>query len=240
MASDVIKRLLQSTIAVICCLASTALAEAPPPSFDQGAALYRNQNYAAALPIFLSVYRLAAEAGHAPAQYQMGVMLRDGEGVTPNEAAALRWFQQAAQNGYDKARLVIEDLTPGAALVSNPDEPMPQRTEPWNFELPASLSQPLMEQAISPPQSSFERGFRVQLAAMRSKEAAIDLWEFLKQEFPRLTSSLPYTVSVFEPDDQSPTLYRLRVGDFRSEQSARRFCDIIAPITRRTCWLIND
>ena len=110
MVSDVIKRLLQSTIAVICCLASAALAEAPPPSFDQGAALYRDQNYAAALPIFLalakqgdvqaqtvlammfrygegtpvdsetalSVYRLAAEAGHAPAQYQMGVMLRDG------------------------------------------------------------------------------------------------------------------------------------------------------------------
>jgi len=272
MVSDVIKRLLQSTIAVICCLASAALAEAPPPSFDQGAALYRDQNYAAALPIFLalakqgdvqaqtvlammfrygegtpvdsetalSVYRLAAEAGHAPAQYQMGVMLRDGEGVTPNEAAALRWFQQAAQNGYDKARLAIEDLAPSAALASNPDEPMPQRTEPWNFELPASLSQPLMEQTTSPPQPSFERGFRVQLAAMRSKEAVIDLWEFLKQEFPQLTSSLPYTVSVFEPDDQSPTLYRLRVGDFRSEQSARRFCDIIAPVTRRTCWLIND
>ena len=272
MAADVIKWLQRSTILGICCIASAALAEPPATSFDQGAALYRDQNYAAALPIFvtlakqgdvqaqtvlaimfrygegtpvdpetaLSVYRLAAEAGHAPAQYQMGVMLRDGEGVTTNEAAALRWFQQAAQNGYDKALLAIEDLAPSPSLTPNPDGPMPQRTEPWNFELPPGLSQQLMEQAISPPQPSFERGFRVQLAAMRSKEAAIDLWEFLKQELPQLTASLPYTVSVFEPDDQSPTLYRLRVGDFRSEQSAHRFCDIIAPITRRTCWLIYD
>ena len=270
--ADIIKWLLQSSLLAICCSAPVTLAEAPAPSFDQGAALYRDQNYAAALPIFLalaregdvqaqtvlammfrygegtpvdpetalSVYRLAAEAGHAPAQYQMGVMLRDGEGVTPNEAAALRWFQQAAQNGYDKARLAIEDLSPSQSLTSNPGEPMPQRTEPWNFELPPNVSQSLSKQAVARPQPSFERGFRVQLAATRSKEAAIDLWEFLKQEFPQLTSSLPYTVSVFEPDDQSPTLYRLRVGDFRTEQSARRFCDIIAPVTQRTCWLIND
>ena len=93
MASDVIKRLLRSTIAVICCLASAALAEAPPPSFDQGAALYRDQNYAAALPIFLAL----AKQGDVQAQTVLAMMFRYGEGTPVDSETALSVYRLAAE-----------------------------------------------------------------------------------------------------------------------------------------------
>jgi hypothetical protein len=185
------------------------------------------------------IYQLAANAGHAPAQYQVGVMLRDGEGTPADIDQAKRWFRSAAIQDYDKARFALEDLSPEMREVPIIEAPVAPRTQPWDFSLPdqlASTSNPSMTLSNA---SNFERGFRVQLAAMRTKAAAIDLWGFLNQEFPQLLAGLPYTVSVYQPTPSDAPLYRLRAGDFRSEESARRFCDIISPVTRRSCWLLS-
>lgn len=41
-------------------------------------------------------YRLAAERGHADAQYNLGCMLLNGQGTQPDIAEGLRWLQLAA------------------------------------------------------------------------------------------------------------------------------------------------
>ena len=44
----------------------------------------------------------AAERGNARAQFDLGLMYANGNGVAKNEAEALKWFNKAAQNNFSK------------------------------------------------------------------------------------------------------------------------------------------
>lgn len=44
-------------------------------------------------------FRKAAEAGHAEAQYELGVLLQEGKGVPENIGEAVTWFERAAGQG---------------------------------------------------------------------------------------------------------------------------------------------
>ena len=44
-------------------------------------------------------YRLAADQGLAGAQFNLGVMYSEGQGVPQNDAEAVRWHRLAAQAG---------------------------------------------------------------------------------------------------------------------------------------------
>ena len=44
-------------------------------------------------------YRIAAEQGDVGAQYNLGVMYADGEGVPEDDAEAVRWYRIAAEQG---------------------------------------------------------------------------------------------------------------------------------------------
>ena len=45
-----------------------------------------------------------AEAGDAEAQYKLGVIYENGEGVEDNCMAAARWYKLSAEQGYAKAQ----------------------------------------------------------------------------------------------------------------------------------------
>ena len=49
-------------------------------------------------------YRLAAEQGHASAQYNLGVMYDNGEGIPQDDAEAIRWYRLAAEQGSASAQ----------------------------------------------------------------------------------------------------------------------------------------
>ncbi len=49
-------------------------------------------------------YRKAAEQGYAKAQYNLGNMYREGEGVKQDYAKAVRWYTKAAEQGYALAQ----------------------------------------------------------------------------------------------------------------------------------------
>ena len=49
-------------------------------------------------------YRLAIEQGHDAAQFNMGVMYANGEGVIKDKILAHMWFNIAASNGHEKGR----------------------------------------------------------------------------------------------------------------------------------------
>jgi len=52
-------------------------------------------------------YALAAERGDVSAQYNLGLMFKNGDGISKNDAAALRWWTLAAQQGHQLAALNI-------------------------------------------------------------------------------------------------------------------------------------
>ena len=53
------------------------------------------QDYAAAV----SWYRKAADQGDANAQYNLGIMYDNGQGVPQDYAAAAAWYRKAADQG---------------------------------------------------------------------------------------------------------------------------------------------
>ena len=52
-----------------------------------------------------------AEQGHAEAQYKLGVLYINGQGVTEDYEEAVKWFHKAAELGLDSDRLPAQ---PGA------------------------------------------------------------------------------------------------------------------------------
>ena len=49
----------------------------------------------------------AAEQGNAEAQFNLGVMYNQGDGVPEDHAEAVRWYQMAAEQGYAVAQCIL-------------------------------------------------------------------------------------------------------------------------------------
>ena len=49
----------------------------------------------------------SAEQGDAGAQYNLGVMYRDGEGVPQDDGEAVAWFRKAAEQGHAQAQFTL-------------------------------------------------------------------------------------------------------------------------------------
>ncbi|MER9429859.1 tetratricopeptide repeat protein [Mesorhizobium sp. M0408] len=86
----VLKRILTGFIIVVM-LADATMAG----PFEDGVAADKHGDYAEAAKL----YRLAADQGHAQAQYNLGHMAGNGQGVPQNYAEAMKWFRLAADQG---------------------------------------------------------------------------------------------------------------------------------------------
>ncbi|GMR20910.1 MAG: hypothetical protein BMS9Abin36_1508 [Gammaproteobacteria bacterium] len=51
-----------------------------------------------------NTWRVIAQQGHAPAQYHLGTLYFNGEGVKQDLKQALAWYQKAASQGHSKAQ----------------------------------------------------------------------------------------------------------------------------------------
>ena len=77
-----------------------ATGRAMAADFDKAKAAYEAGDYATAAQEF----RPLAEAGDAEAQYNLGVMYDNGQGVPQNYAEAMSWYRRAAETGHAKAQ----------------------------------------------------------------------------------------------------------------------------------------
>jgi uncharacterized protein len=68
--------------------------------FEDGVVAYNRGDYATALQIF----RRLADQGNATAQYDLGVMYGQGQGVPQDYAQAVAWYRQAAEQGVVAAQ----------------------------------------------------------------------------------------------------------------------------------------
>jgi hypothetical protein len=67
---------------------------------SEGAAAYSRGEYTKAY----SELKPLAEQGNADAQWYLGVMFHDGQGVTQDYAEAVKWFRKAVEHGYARAQ----------------------------------------------------------------------------------------------------------------------------------------
>ncbi len=82
-------------LAMALSLASTGAVTSQDASYAAGARAYDRGDYAEAV----RVWRIAGNQGSAEAQFFLGKMYTDGQGVAQNYAEASRWYRMAADQG---------------------------------------------------------------------------------------------------------------------------------------------
>lgn len=55
-------------------------------------------------------FKIAAERGDAESQFHLGCLYEEGKGVAQNIAKALEWYMKAAEQGYEDAKIKIEEI----------------------------------------------------------------------------------------------------------------------------------
>jgi TPR repeat protein len=83
------------TRALLAAVLSLWLTTSAWAGFDEGAAAYERGDYATAFEEMLPI----AEQGDANAQFNLGFMYDNGEGVPQDYAEAVRWYRLAAEQG---------------------------------------------------------------------------------------------------------------------------------------------
>jgi uncharacterized protein len=86
--------------------------------FQKGAAAAQRGDYATAL----REWKLLAEQGNASAQFNLGVLYRDGQGVPKNEETAVKWFKLAAEQGLANAQFNLGVMYENGQGVPKNDE----------------------------------------------------------------------------------------------------------------------
>ena len=88
-------------------LASSIIAPVIAASLEDAVAAYRRADYAAAF----QVYHSLAEQGLAVAQFNLGLMYANGQGVSKDETEATKWYRLAAEQGRSDAQYQIGHLS---------------------------------------------------------------------------------------------------------------------------------
>src|SRR5512136_323455 len=81
-------------------LATALGAPAAAGPLEDGNAAYRDNEYARAAELWQPL----AEKGDATAQYSLGTLYLEGQGVEQNDATAFMWFRRAADQGNAAAQ----------------------------------------------------------------------------------------------------------------------------------------
>ena len=68
--------------------------------YDEGLAAFERGDYETAVREF----ELLAEQGDADAQFFLGFMYGDGQGVAPDDAEAVKWYRRAAEQDHADAQ----------------------------------------------------------------------------------------------------------------------------------------
>ena len=92
------KRLLTTLVILTGLLGSAGAVWAQ--DFNKGLKAAQSGDFATAL----KEWKPLAEQGNAVAQYNLGVMYRNGEGVTQDYAEAVKWLRKAAEQGDEEAQ----------------------------------------------------------------------------------------------------------------------------------------
>lgn len=97
--------------AVISKLREDAANGDPEAQYKLGVAFFNGRGVEKDLPEAARWYESAAEQGHAKAQFNLGLLLLQGEGdIRKDEAGAAKWFRKAAEQGHAKARCKLGRL----------------------------------------------------------------------------------------------------------------------------------
>ena len=74
--------------------------------FQDGVDAYKNGDYKEAVRLWLPL----AEQGYANAQYNLGLMYANGQGVPQDDKEAFKWYRLSAEQGNSTAQIVLGNM----------------------------------------------------------------------------------------------------------------------------------
>lgn len=94
-----------------------SIAQAEGSAYDDAVHVYGCADYPKALKLFIPL----AEQGDRLAQFQVGMMIEQGQGADPSLTQALEWYLKAAQQGVADAYFALGQIySRGEAVVKDP------------------------------------------------------------------------------------------------------------------------
>ncbi len=143
---------------------------------------------------------------------------------------------QAAPAGEPVERLLPEPeapLPPERILAATRDPPPPVETPSAPAPAPraeasATPVEPKAGSAEPPPGPAVERTYRLQLAALRSREAASKAWNRLRGQNRKLLGKHQLEIERKDLGPPKGVYYRLLVGPATDRETARRLCAALA------------
>ncbi len=97
---------LRKILAAIVILIGAMAASPVLADYEDGVAAIERGQYAAALKEFLPL----ADQGHAAAQYYLGLMYEQGDGVEQDHVESARWYTRAAEQGDGLSQMSLSFL----------------------------------------------------------------------------------------------------------------------------------
>ena len=99
-------------LVTLICLTLTALlfntTGGESADFGKGLRSYATGDYASALREWVPL----AEQGNVKAQYQLGLMYDEGQGVPKDHKTAMKWYKLAADQGHEGAQHTLTETCP--------------------------------------------------------------------------------------------------------------------------------
>lgn len=86
--------------------------------FEEGRTAYYKEDY----PKALREFRPLAQKGDASAQYNLGLMYANGQGVTQDYQEALKWYRLAAAQRYAAAQFLLGEMYINGKGVAQSDQ----------------------------------------------------------------------------------------------------------------------
>lgn len=162
-----------------------------------------------------------AKQGDAEAQYHLGTLYANGDGVPQSYDAAGALFQASAARGQGRAKAAIEFLTAIGALKGGPGST--PAAGPVAASAPAAGAAPASTAPSTPPTPGSD--WRLQLATVAGEEAGQAEARRVTRRFQAHLGGIAIASEKYQMPDGS-TVYRV-LSQPLADASAREACDKI-------------
>ena len=173
----------------------------------------------------------AADQGYAQAQARLGLIYATGRGVATNNLEAYRWFSLAAKLADPKQQKNLKTVSETNRTVVA-KRLSPQERAKVDAEVKAWKSgQPMEVETASAPASTEKigeviPGIRIQLAAVKTEDAAQKEWNRLQKALGDNLTGLSLTVESVDLGAKG-IFRRVQAGPFNDKAAAAAKCEAI-------------
>ncbi|MCK8517049.1 SPOR domain-containing protein [Methylonatrum kenyense] len=235
------------------CAAPGATERGDPERFERGKQAYLDGRYSEAFELLLR----EAEDGNPDAQYTVGYMYYEGQGVNQDDQSALRWIRESASGGNRKAVEALGQMAGmGARQRIRGDEPEPSvppagdgpdhglvpseppdqsaTEQPLDFDHEGAVQVPPPDNAgtVTEPTLAVTGGYSVQVGTFQSRDNAEAMADLLVER--------DVDARIIEDDASPRGLYRVVAGPVQRREQAQQLQRQVDEIAGTQSFIISS